>query len=203
MGLAVQLLDACERDPDAQPAPARRVCLFASAAAARVVLGGVQGTSYCRIRSVLPICTYHGRTTIHSLDGQAAYVYVGCTYSLPQAQGTARVPTACRPPALLGTLHVALLRNTMQRLLCDAGMGQCGHKLHAAWAHAEYCLPCLSMLWHCPLLLRTLNGSADGCARKSCTFTLQEQYPDLKFPPIPVRGELDLEEVRNSPYFFS
>ena len=82
-------------------------------------------------------------------------------------------------------------------------MGQCGHKLHAAWAHAEYCLPCLSMLWHCPLLLHTLNGSADGCARKSCTFTLQEQYPDLKFPPIPVRGELDLEEVRNSPYFFS
>ena len=113
MGLAVQLLDACERDPDAQPAAARRVCLFASAAAARVVLGGMQGTSYCRIRSVLPICTYHGRTTIHSLDGQAAYVYVGCTYSLPQAQGTARVPTACRPPALLGTLHVALLRNTM------------------------------------------------------------------------------------------
>jgi DNA-directed RNA polymerase len=32
---------------------------------------------------------------------------------------------------------------------------------------------------------------------------VQDQYPTLNFPPIPVRGELDLDEVRKSPYFFS
>ena len=29
------------------------------------------------------------------------------------------------------------------------------------------------------------------------------RYPDVSFPPIPEKGKLDLESVRNSPYFFN
>jgi DNA-directed RNA polymerase len=28
------------------------------------------------------------------------------------------------------------------------------------------------------------------------------RYPDLTFPDLPERGNLDLNEVRNAPYFF-
>jgi DNA-directed RNA polymerase, mitochondrial len=28
------------------------------------------------------------------------------------------------------------------------------------------------------------------------------RYPDLTFPDLPKRGSLDLNEVRNAPYFF-
>ena len=29
------------------------------------------------------------------------------------------------------------------------------------------------------------------------------RYPDVSVPPIPEKGKLDLESVRNSPYFFN
>ena len=29
------------------------------------------------------------------------------------------------------------------------------------------------------------------------------RYPDVSFPPMPEKGKLDLESVRNSPYFFN
>lgn len=32
--------------------------------------------------------------------------------------------------------------------------------------------------------------------------SLQARYPDVAFPPVPARGALRLEEVRDSPYFF-
>ena len=31
----------------------------------------------------------------------------------------------------------------------------------------------------------------------------KEQYPEAKLPPLPEQGELDIEEVRRAPYFFS
>ena len=31
---------------------------------------------------------------------------------------------------------------------------------------------------------------------------LMEKYPHIEFPPIPARGDLRLEEVRESQYFF-
>jgi len=31
----------------------------------------------------------------------------------------------------------------------------------------------------------------------------QKQFPDAKFPDLPERGNLDLDEVLKSPYFFS
>ncbi len=32
--------------------------------------------------------------------------------------------------------------------------------------------------------------------------SLVARYPDVAFPPIPARGSLRLEEVKDSPYFF-
>lgn len=32
--------------------------------------------------------------------------------------------------------------------------------------------------------------------------SLQARYPDVAFPPVPARGTLRLEEVKDSPYFF-
>ena len=33
--------------------------------------------------------------------------------------------------------------------------------------------------------------------------SLQIRYPDVSFPPIPEKGKLDLNCVRESPYFFN
>lgn len=30
----------------------------------------------------------------------------------------------------------------------------------------------------------------------------QRTYPGIVFPPVPPRGNLDLQEIKNSPYFF-
>ena len=32
--------------------------------------------------------------------------------------------------------------------------------------------------------------------------SLQMRYPDIEFPPVPGRGELNLDLVRSSKYFF-
>jgi DNA-directed RNA polymerase len=32
--------------------------------------------------------------------------------------------------------------------------------------------------------------------------SFQERFPDLEFPPLPPRGELQLSDVLHSPYFF-
>jgi DNA-directed RNA polymerase len=32
--------------------------------------------------------------------------------------------------------------------------------------------------------------------------SLEMRFPDAKFPPIPKRGALDLNNVKESPYFF-
>ena len=31
----------------------------------------------------------------------------------------------------------------------------------------------------------------------------QETYPNIDFPPVPELGDLDINEVRKAPYFFS
>jgi len=33
--------------------------------------------------------------------------------------------------------------------------------------------------------------------------SFQESFPSLEFPPLPERGDLDLKEVLESPYFFN
>lgn len=33
--------------------------------------------------------------------------------------------------------------------------------------------------------------------------SFQERFPDLKFPEVPTRGDLDLKEVLQAPYFFN
>lgn len=33
--------------------------------------------------------------------------------------------------------------------------------------------------------------------------SFQESFPSLEFPPLPERGNLDLNEVLESPYFFN
>ena len=32
--------------------------------------------------------------------------------------------------------------------------------------------------------------------------SLEKRFPDIKFPPIPKRGDFDIEDVRDSTYFF-
>lgn len=32
---------------------------------------------------------------------------------------------------------------------------------------------------------------------------LQQTHPDIQFPPLPARGELNLEDVKQAAYFFS
>ncbi|MCI07629.1 DNA-directed RNA polymerase 1B mitochondrial-like, partial [Trifolium medium] len=31
----------------------------------------------------------------------------------------------------------------------------------------------------------------------------EKTFPELKFPPLPERGDFDLQEVLKSPYFFN
>ena len=120
MGLAVQLLDACERDPDAQPAPARRVCLFASAAAARVVLGGVQGTSYCRIRSVLRfVPTMDGLQYTHLMVRLRMYTLVVLTLCHRRKALLEYPPHAARQHCW-APCTLPCCGTRWQRLLCDA-----------------------------------------------------------------------------------
>lgn len=33
--------------------------------------------------------------------------------------------------------------------------------------------------------------------------SFEESFPGLKFPPLPERGDFDLKEVLESPYFFN
>jgi hypothetical protein len=101
-----------------------------------------------------------------------------------RALGTVRRPNRCPLAPGLDDCGCA-------DLVCwKAGLGCCWLPCYTVRHASPRCKPCASARPLQPLLEQLLEE-------------FQQRYPGIEFPPIPPKGALDLEQLREAAYFFS